>query len=55
MSYISNSCNLGDVNVQPTFFKNSLTLLRFNIRSLHKNYDAMYNFLPSLDFLPDIV
>ena len=55
VSNISTCCYLDDVNVQPTFFENSLTLLHFNIRSLHKNFDAMYNFLQSLDFLPDII
>ena len=57
-SVVSNNstcCYFDDVNVQPTFFENSLTLLHFNIRSLHKNFDAMYNFLQSLDFLPDII
>ena len=55
VSNIGTCCYLDDVNVQPTFFENSLTLLHFNIRSLHKNFDAMYNFLQSLDFLPDII
>ena len=55
VSNISTCCYLDDVNVQPTFFENSLTLLHFNIRSLHKNFDAMYNFLQSLDFFPDII
>ena len=26
--------------------------MHFNIRSLYKNLDAMYNFLQSLEFLP---
>ena len=51
---ISNCCYVDDVNLQPTFFENSLTLLHFNIRFLHKNFDAMHNFLQSLDFLLDV-
>ena len=41
--------------MQPTFFENSLSLLHFSIRSLHKNFDAIYKFLQSLDFLPDAI
>ena len=48
---ISNCCYLDVVNLQPTFFDNSLTLLHFSIRFPHKNFDAIYNFLRSLDFL----
>ena len=50
----SNCCYDDDVNLQPNFFEKSLTLLHFNIRFLHKNFDAMHNFLQSLDFLPDL-
>ena len=55
MSNIRTCYYLDDVNVQPTFFENSLTLLHFNICSLYKYFDAMHNFLQSLDFLTDII
>ena len=34
---------------------NSLVLLHLNIRSLHKNYDSLYEFLIELNVLPDII
>ena len=30
-------------------------LLRINIRSLHKNFDNLYDFLIELNFLPDVI
>ena len=56
MSNVSNCCCFDDVNVQPNFFKNSLALLHFNICSLHRNFHAVYyNFLQSLNFLPNVI
>ena len=41
---------------QPTFDPNrSLVLLYINIRSLHKNFDNLYDFLVELNFLPDVI
>ena len=40
---------------RPTFDPNrSLVLLHTNIRSLHKNFDNLYDFLVELNFLPDV-
>ena len=33
----------------------SLILLHVNIRSLHKNFDSLYEFLVTLSFSPDII
>ena len=50
-------CEYLDLNSkQPTFDPNrSLVLLRINIRSLHKNFDNLYDFLVELNFLPDVI
>ena len=41
---------------RPTFDPNrSLVLLYINIRSLHKNFDNLYDFLVELNFLPDVI
>jgi len=45
--------NLSFHNLQN--FGHSLKLTHLNIRSLHKNFDAMHDFLQSLSFSPDIV
>ena len=50
-------CDYLDLNSkQPTFDPNrSLVLLHINIRSLHKNFDNLYDFLVELNFLPDVI
>ena len=41
---------------QPTFDPNrSLVLLYLNIRSLHKNFDNLHDFLVELNFLSDVI
>ena len=41
---------------RPTFDPNrSLVPLHINIRSLHKNFDNLYDFLVELNFLPDVI
>ena len=41
---------------RPTFDPNrSLVLLHINIRSLHKNFDKLYDFLVEINFLPDVI
>ena len=51
------ACNYFDLNSKrPTFDPNrSLVLLHINIRSLHKNFDNLYDFLVELNFLPDLI
>ena len=50
-------CEYLDLNSKrPTFDPNrSLVLLHINIRSLHKNFDNLYDFLVELNFLPDVI
>ena len=50
-------CDYFDLNSKrPTFDPNrSLVLLHINIRSLHKNYDNLYDFLVELIFLLDLI
>ena len=50
-------CEYFDLNSKrPTFDPNrSLVLLHINIRSLHKNFDNLYDFLVELNFLPDVI
>ena len=50
-------CDYFDLNSKrPTFDPNrSLVLLHINIRSLHKNFDDLYDFLVELNFLPDVI
>ena len=51
------ACNYFDLkSKRPTFDPNrSLVLLHINIRSLHKNFDNLYDFLVEVNFLPDVV
>ena len=51
------ACDYFDLNSKrPTFDPNrSLVLLHINIRSLHKNFDNLYDFLVELNFLPDVI
>ena len=50
-------CGYLDLNSKrPIFDPNrSLVLLHVNIRSLHKNFDNLYDFLVELNFLPDVI
>ena len=50
-------CDYLDLNSKrPTFDPNrSLVFLHVNIRSLHKNFDNLYDFLVELKFLPDVI
>ena len=50
-------CEYFDVNATsfPQTNSYSLKLMHLNIRSLHKNYDALHNLLQSLQFSIDLL
>ena len=54
-----NKCNYYDIDSIPfqnsSTSKDSLYLLHVNVRSLHKNFDSLHNFLASLPFLPHLI
>ena len=50
-------CDYFDVTCKniSTVDENSLILLHVNVRSLHKNFDHLYDFIASLYFTPHVI
>lgn len=54
-SNIHNCIYLDSISKEVKFLDNHLILIHINIRSIHKNFDALYTFLQSFDYAPDLI